>query len=71
MRFASVQQATLASAPDQPAAATWHRDIAEVPDGPAIIIANEFLDALPIRQLVVRRRCMARARRGAGRGRAR
>ena len=24
----------------------------EVPDGPAIVIANEFLDALPIRQLV-------------------
>ncbi|MET0653474.1 MAG: SAM-dependent methyltransferase [Hyphomicrobiaceae bacterium] len=46
-----VQQATLASAPDQPAV-TWHRDIAEVPDGPAIIVANEFLDALPIRQLV-------------------
>ena len=47
-----VQQATLARAPDQPAAATWHRDIAEVPDGPAIIVANEFLDALPIRQIV-------------------
>ena len=28
------------------------RSIDEVPDGPAIIIANEFLDALPIRQLV-------------------
>ena len=46
-----VQQETLASAPDQPAI-TWHRDVAEVPDGPAIIVANEFLDALPIRQLV-------------------
>ena len=53
--------------PDQPAV-TWHRDIAEVPEGPAIVIANEFLDALPIRQLVVRRRCMARARRGPRRG---
>jgi NADH dehydrogenase [ubiquinone] 1 alpha subcomplex assembly factor 7 len=45
------QQATLAVVPHQPAV-TWHPDIAEVPDGPAIIIANEFLDALPIRQLV-------------------
>src|SRR5262249_46252513 len=30
----------------------WHASIAEVPQGPAIVIANEFLDALPIRQLV-------------------
>jgi len=30
--------------------ATWHDDIAGVPAGPAIVIANEFLDALPIRQ---------------------
>jgi SAM-dependent MidA family methyltransferase len=28
----------------------WHDDVADVPDGPALIIANEFLDALPIRQ---------------------
>jgi NADH dehydrogenase [ubiquinone] 1 alpha subcomplex assembly factor 7 len=32
------------------ALATWHDDIEEVPAGVAIIIANEFLDALPIRQ---------------------
>ena len=25
---------------------SWHRDIAEVPDGPFILIANEFFDAL-------------------------
>jgi NADH dehydrogenase [ubiquinone] 1 alpha subcomplex assembly factor 7 len=30
----------------------WHSSIDDVPDGLAIIIANEFLDALPIRQLV-------------------
>ena len=30
----------------------WHAAIGEVPEGPAIVIANEFLDALPIRQLV-------------------
>ena len=37
--------------------ATWHDTLDTVPDGPVILIANEFLDALPIRQLV---------RRGAG-----
>jgi SAM-dependent MidA family methyltransferase len=30
----------------------WHEDIAAVPTGPAIIIGNEFLDALPVRQWV-------------------
>jgi NADH dehydrogenase [ubiquinone] 1 alpha subcomplex assembly factor 7 len=30
----------------------WHCEMAQVPGGPAIVIANEFLDALPIRQLV-------------------
>ena len=34
--------------------ATWHDDLAGLPDGPLIVIANEFLDALPIRQLVRR-----------------
>jgi NADH dehydrogenase [ubiquinone] 1 alpha subcomplex assembly factor 7 len=29
---------------------TWHDDLASVPAGPSILIANEFLDALPIRQ---------------------
>ena len=29
------------------------RALDEVPDGPAIVVANEFLDALPIRQLVL------------------
>lgn len=28
----------------------WHDDLASVPQGPSIIIANEFFDALPIRQ---------------------
>jgi len=31
---------------------TWHTRFADVPDGPLIVIANEFLDALPIRQFV-------------------
>jgi NADH dehydrogenase [ubiquinone] 1 alpha subcomplex assembly factor 7 len=30
---------------------SWHDGIADLPDGPLILVANEFLDALPIRQL--------------------
>ncbi|WPZ36776.1 SAM-dependent methyltransferase [Thalassobaculum sp. OXR-137] len=30
---------------------TWHDDVSHLPDGPAIVIANEFFDALPIAQL--------------------
>ncbi len=37
--------------------AAWHDSAATLPDGPLIVLANEFLDALPIRQFV---------RRGAG-----
>ena len=36
------------------AVAGWHDDIASLPPGPAIVIANEFFDALPIRQFVRR-----------------
>jgi NADH dehydrogenase [ubiquinone] 1 alpha subcomplex assembly factor 7 len=33
--------------------AIWHHDLASVPeDGPLLLAANEFLDALPVRQLV-------------------
>lgn len=32
--------------------ATWHADLGAVPPGPTIVIGNEFLDALPIRQFV-------------------
>jgi SAM-dependent MidA family methyltransferase len=31
----------------------WHRSLDEVPDGPAIILANEFFDALPVHQAVM------------------
>jgi SAM-dependent MidA family methyltransferase len=30
----------------------WHHDVAELPDGPLIVIANEFFDALPVHQAV-------------------
>src|SRR5262245_37150166 len=33
-------------------ACMWHTDVADVPDGPAIVIANEFFDALPVHQAV-------------------
>lgn len=33
--------------------ATWHTELASVPPGPLLLLANEFLDALPIRQLVM------------------
>jgi len=36
------------------AAAHWHDGLETVPDGPSIILANEFLDALPVRQIVWR-----------------
>lgn len=31
---------------------TWHDDLGSVPGGPMIAIANEFVDALPIRQFI-------------------
>ena len=47
------QRKTLASASGSVAEGiTWHGGMEEVPEGAALIIANEFLDALPIRQLV-------------------
>lgn len=49
--LAGVQRQTLKDAPSSP---SWHLDLASVPGGPAVIIANEVLDALPIRQLVRR-----------------
>ncbi len=30
----------------------WFENIDELPEGPAIVVANEFFDALPIRQLI-------------------
>src|SRR5690606_21973441 len=44
-----VQARTLADIETQP---RWHTQLKDVPNGPAIIIGNEFLDALPADQLV-------------------
>ncbi len=43
------QEKTLAA---QNVPTSWHPSLAEVPVGPAIIIANEFFDALPVSQAV-------------------
>jgi SAM-dependent MidA family methyltransferase len=32
---------------------SWHRTLDDVPEGPLIIIANEFIDALPVHQAVM------------------
>lgn len=53
-----LQQASLRNV-----AATWHADFEALPEGPLILIANEFFDALPVEQFVRRhdgwhRRCV-------------
>ncbi len=45
-----VQRQALATA-GLPAA--WHRALEEIPEGPVIILANEFFDALPVHQAVM------------------
>lgn len=32
---------------------TWHKTLDEVPDGPMIVLANEFFDSLPVHQAVM------------------
>ena len=44
-----VQRAALAESVDR---IVWHEALADVPPGPAIVLANEFFDALPVRQFV-------------------
>jgi len=60
------QRATLRGAP---ASVRWHDSIEDVPQGPLIVIANEFIDALPVRQFVRegsiwRERCVTVCRNG-------
>jgi NADH dehydrogenase [ubiquinone] 1 alpha subcomplex assembly factor 7 len=43
------QEATLQRVPTP---IYWHHTLADVPKGPAIVIANEFFDALPIEQAI-------------------
>ena len=46
-RLRAVQAAALPGA-------TWHDRVEDLPPGPTILLANEFLDALPVRQFVRR-----------------
>lgn len=46
-RLRAVQARTLAGARPR-----WHDNIATLPTGPALVVANEFFDALPIHQYV-------------------
>ena len=46
-RLRAIQAAAL---PD----AAWHDNVEQVPHGPMILLANEFVDALPVRQFVRR-----------------
>lgn len=43
------QEETLRSAA---APVSWHASLADVPEGPAIVVANEFFDALPVHQAI-------------------
>ena len=48
-----LQQSLLTVGDQRPAIPlAWHTALSGVPEGPAIIIANELLDAFPVRQLV-------------------
>ncbi len=48
------QETTLTSAPCSP---VWHNSLSDIPDdGPVLVIANEFFDALPIQQFVFRQK---------------
>lgn len=44
-----VQRSTLS---DTEVPLSWHRHLLDVPEGPCIILGNEYLDALPVHQVV-------------------
>ena len=48
----ALQQVQQRMLEDLDAGVLWHRAIEEVPPGPSIIVANEFIDALPVHQAV-------------------
>ena len=50
-RLCDLQRARLAGE-----TARWHSALEEVPPGPMLLVANEFLDALPVHQLVATER---------------
>jgi SAM-dependent MidA family methyltransferase len=53
VHFVETSPALRARQAERVPAATWHNDVEDLPtDRPMIVIANEFFDALPIRQLM-------------------
>jgi len=48
----ALQQVQQRMLEDLDAAVLWHNAIEDVPPGPSIIVANEFIDALPVHQAV-------------------
>ena len=53
VHFVETSPVLRAAQAERVAGAAWHDDLAGLPDdGPLLIVANEFLDALPARQLV-------------------
>ena len=47
-----LQQRQRGALKDSRVAASWHKTVDELPSGPAIIVANEFFDCLPVRHFV-------------------
>ena len=47
-----LQEAQRAALASVGVTATWHKALDSLPDGPAIILANEFFDALPVRHFL-------------------
>ena len=48
----ALQEAQSAALAEAPVRMSWHEDLKDVPVGPAILIANEFFDCLPVQQFV-------------------
>jgi SAM-dependent MidA family methyltransferase len=57
VHFVEISPVLRAAQAERVADAEWHGDLASLPsDVPLLVVANEFFDALPIRQLVATRR---------------
>jgi SAM-dependent MidA family methyltransferase len=53
VHFVETSQVLRRAQAERVPAATWHSDVASLPgDRPLFVVANEFFDALPVRQLV-------------------
>ena len=53
VQFVETSPALRSAQAERVASATWHSDLSTLPEGaPLLIVANEFFDALPVRQIV-------------------